>query len=504
MPMSRRRVLLSLALCLVPAAAMSQARFWEANLLDPSEILPTAFPRDPDTSVLPLPPPGLRAALESRAAWDGAIDAEGKDAYEILSASALQRLWAAPLPQTALALLWTESLARNRFRDPDHIEARLGEERSALGGAFIQGLGSAEGTHVRAGVVIPDHERQEYTWALGAGRGDWTWEYSLGQKESVEDVTVSDLDADGAGETVRGLYQERVMTHRLLLKAPLAGGRISFVGAFALGRPSRPVDQEFWFCDSSRALEGYLGYARSCRGWEWRGRGEFRESEAFTIGRRIPPGSEGLKRFHFARNHAEVYGAGGDARRGSWTLGGNYRRLDWESDPPPDAFDARRETLSFNRLGLSFIANLYGGLYKVSELVDASARMDLAEARGEWDGRLGPLAWAAGLSLYRAGFSWEARGINLSQRFISLDTAEDFHRSLGGYVLGAAPRLRASLSFRRASLEIEAAQTVPITVEVEDGRAGNESEDGSEAGAAPERPALRNGFRAQATLRAGF
>lgn len=483
------------------SGAAAQARLWDANLLDPSEALPTGFSRDPDTSVLLLPSGPFRAALESQAQWRGALDAEsGGESSEIASGGVAQRLWVSPLPQTALALQWTGDLARNRFRDPERIDARLGEERGALGFAWVQRILDEPQGRLRFGVLVPDRDRQEFTWMLGAGKGPYDFEYAVIQREAREEVSVVNLDTAGDGETVKGEYRARSLRHRLLARAPLWGGRLSLVAAYAYARPERPPDQEFWFCDSSREVEAWLGYARAWRAWEFSGKGSFREAEAITIGRRIPPGSGGLKRFHYAYNHATDWTLGAGAARGPWHLSGDYRRLDWGSEPPPDAFDSRRETLSFNRLGLSFIANLYGGLYKVSELVDARAFLGVAEADAEWDKRFGPFAAAAGLSLYRGDFTWDARGSTLSQRFVALDTAEDFHRKLAGYVLGAAPRLRAALDFHFVSLEIEMAQTLPFIVRMEDETGAPAQPSASRA----ERPALRNGFLARAGLRLRF
>lgn len=248
---------------------------------------------------------------------------------------------------------------------------------------------------------------------LAAGReGVWRLEYGLSRVEAVEAADIVNLDTAGSGEAVRGLWSSRVTAHRVVGRAPLLGGSASVVGDYSTGRPRRPRS-EFWFCDSSRVLGGRLAFSRPAPGaFGLLGAREafagFREAEAITLGRRIPPGSEGLKRWHYARHHAVQWEAGADVGRDlppgnsggtvshmrwdwGWSADGVRRSLEWRADPPPDALDSRRETLSYNRLGLSFIANLYGGLYKVSELVTADGTAGIWEGQGAVSGRLGPL-----------------------------------------------------------------------------------------------------------------
>jgi hypothetical protein len=196
-------------------------------------------------------------------------------------------------------------------------------------------------------------------------------------------------------------------------------------------------------------------------------------------------------------------------RRGwGWSAGGVLRRLNWRTDPPTDALDSRRETLSYNRLGLSFIANLYGGLYKVSELVTADGTAGIWEGHGALAGRLGPLEAEAGLSLFRTAFAVDAVGRTVSQRLVVLDTAEAFRASWRGHILGATPRLRVSLSLfpggpgrPSARLEAEAAQAIPLDMEAR--RTDAEGGGGGE-GAKTRLPLFRNGFEARGRLVAGF
>lgn len=527
------------AALLAPGPAGAQSRLWRANLADAGDFLPVLPRHSPDTSLIRGPgtggPSGL-FELSSEAGWNGVLRREDGSRTEILSAQGVQTLWARPGGGAALGVLHTGLLERNRHLEASRLEARLRTGREAFGLAWMQGLlpprggksGKVRGdAFLDAAVLVPDRRRQGFAWMLAGGRlGIWRLEYGVTQEEIAEDASVLNLDTLGNRERVDGVYRARSLAHRLVVEAPAAGGTVSALAAYAWGRPRRP-DGEFWFCDSSRSLHGRLAYGH--RGGDGRGLSglpgggrawaDFREGETNSAGRRIPPGSEGLKRFHFARNHAVLWEAGLEAGPGAeardpgtgrdrdppprgWRLGGLYRRLTWNSRPPEDALFSRRETLSYNRLGLSFIANLYGGLYKMSELVEGRVRADLAELDGSGSWRLGPFAGRAGLSLYRTGFQVRAAGVSLTQSLLATDTSDTFRTEYRGYLLGATPRLRIGLELGPLSLEAEAAQALPLVVEIrEPGTAAGEGI-GGEDGAryAP----FRNGFAARARLVAGF
>jgi hypothetical protein len=506
-----------LASALLPAPASAQSRLWRANLADAGDFLPTLRRNAPDTSLIRIPAEGRLLGFESDVAWNGILEREGDGRTELLSAGAAHALWARPLAGTALALAWRDARDRSRHVEPGELDVRLGGDRRSLGIAWVQSLlPHAEGQpFVDAGVLIPDSRRQGHAWMLAAGReGSWRLEYGFAREEAEEEAVVVNLDTAGNGEVVRGLYKSRVEEHRLLARVPAAGGEVSVVLLYGTADPRRP-DREFWFCDSSRRLQGHLAYGRSLgsagQGNEglgaWRAWGDFQEAEAYSMGRRVPPGSEGVKRYHFARNHALRWELGAEAgsavgRDLGWRLGGAYSRWSWTSDPPDDALDSRRETLSYNRLGLSFIANLYGGLFKLSEMVSGEAVAGIAGLDGGWRGRLGPLEGGAGLSLYRTGFDFEVRGHTLSQRLIVVDTSDAFRNSWRGWLVGATPRFFAAADFGFARLEAEAAQALPLHVEVrrQDGKGNRSAGDGNGA----RYRLLRNGFAARARLVAGF
>ena len=329
------------------------------------------------------------------------------------------------------------------------------------------------------------------------------------------------------------------------------------MGLYGIGTPYRPENnQEYWFSDSSRRVDAVARYARPFAWGEGNLRVAFRESEAITFGRRIPPGSEGLKRFHYARNHGQLLeiGAGREpagteseasnasfAPNAPWdrgvsglSLGAAYRDYAWTSTPSPDALDAHNETLSYNRLGLSFIANLYGGLFKESEIISGSFHAGTWEVHGGWSGRLPWLspagsegatgsgsgfgsgtgsgigaggrgrfgAWrgTGALSLYRTDFRLRWEGHSLSQRVFSVDTSAAYGGGPSGHLIGATPRLGAAWSLGRFRAEITASQAVPLILEVDGtGNSGSGSARSSES-----YPWFRNGFVAEARLQAGY
>lgn len=507
--------LLAAAFLAIPASA--QSRLWRANLADAGDFLPTLRGNPPDTSLIRIPAGGRLLGFESDAAWNGILEREDEGRTELLSAGAVHSLWARPMAGTALGLSWRDVRDRSRHVEPGELDARLGGDRRSLGIAWVQSVlpHAAGQPFVDLGVLVPDLRRQGHAWMLAAGReGVWRLEYGFTREEVEEEAVVTNLDTAGNGEEVRGLYKSRVEEHRLLARMPAAGGGVSVLLLYAEADPRRP-EREFWFCDSSRRIQGRLAYGRSLgegapgreRFGAWQAWAEFQEAEAYSMGRRIPPGSEGVKRYHFARNHAVRWEAGAEAgpaihRRMGWRVGGAYRRLSWTSDAPDDALESRRETLSYNRLGLSFIANLYGGLFKLSEMISGEAEAGIAELDGDWRGRLGPLEGGAGLSLYRTDFDLEARGHSLTQRLIVVDTSGTFHRTWRGWLVGAAPRLYAAADFGFARLEAEAAQSLPLHVEVR-----REDESGSRGvgdGDGARYRLFRNGFAARARLVAGF
>lgn len=513
------------SLMALPSSA--QSRLWNANLLDPRDLIPGLDRNLADTALIRAPGPGSHAGWSGDASWLGVLHREDEGGKaEILSAGASQSLWARVAPGSFLSLDWTGTLDRNRRHEPFALDAGLGVERGTLGftwrhSVFGEASPAADRPFLDAAVRIPDRRRASFSAMLAGGvAGRWRVELGLVRQDAAEDAQVVNLDTAGNGETVQGLYKVRVEEHRLVVKSPIHGGDLSVLGSFGWSRPRRP-ETEFWFCDSSRSLRGRAAYRRggeASGGWAWRAWGDFREGEAISLGRRIPPGSEGVKRFHYARNHAVLFELGGqggteipdemdrvlpEAAGGfAWRAGGLYRRLEWSSNPPDEALDSRRETLSYNRLGLSFIANLYGGLYKLSEVVRGDVSLGLLEANGAGIWRLGPATAEAGLALWRARVDAEVSGETLSQRLVVVDTSAAFRKRYGGQVLGATPRLMAALDFRSLRLEAEAAQALPLWSDV-----GSLDGPGGEGGAGADRSRhalFRNGFEAHARLVAGF
>ncbi|MDB5105631.1 MAG: hypothetical protein JWP91_3320 [Fibrobacteres bacterium] len=505
-----------LFLILLQAPAFGLARIWEANLARPMDFLSPGAHAAGETSTIPYPEGDWTAIYSASLDWTGLARREGASFGEVASGSAVQAVWARPAPMLDLALTWSGSVERNRYIDPGKLDLSLGGTRAGRGLAVVYHLALID-----LGLTLPDVDRQAYAWMLAAGRnGPWRIEYSLAQRDVDEPFTVANLDSNGSGERVQGSYRMRSLAHRMLGRAPLAGGSLALMGTYAEGAPERP-EGEFWLSDSSRSAEASASYERPfSRGtWgRWRIRSAYRECEALTLGRRMPPGSEGLKRFHYARNHGESWEAGAawsPGKAAGLDLGGAYRDYAWTSTPSADALDSRNETLSYNRLGLSFIANVYGGLFKAAEIVSGSFHAGAWEAHGDWAGRLagrpagaaatgwGGLSGTAGLSLYRADFRLRTEGHSLTQRVFSVDTSAAYGRDVRGFLIGATPRLGAAWTLGRFRFGLSVSQIVPMVFRLErDPNAGGET-----SGAAEERgeyPLFRNGFSAQAGLQAGY
>jgi len=507
-----RLITLALGLLLLAQApAFSLSRIWDADLARPPDLLPLGRPAPEDTSMIPYPEGDWKAVYAGSLAWTGWLRSEDAAFAEVASGQAGQALWVRPMAQLDLGLTWFERMDRNRYVDSGQIEARLGEARRGLGFTLVQHVlpGAAGRPYLDLGVILPDAERQAYAWMLAGGRrGSWHAEYSLARGDVAEDFYVLNLDPGGDGETVQGLYRVRTLAHRILLQAPMAGGRLSLLGAYGESAPWRP-QSEFWFSDSSRSVDGDLSFAHPWALGQWRALTGYRESEATTFARRIPPGSDGLKRFHYAANHAQSWEAGGERLPGEGETGGlrlglAYRDYAWKSTPSADALDARNETLSYNRLGLSFIANLYGGLYKAAEIIGGEFHAGAWAANMEWRGRVpigvGSLEAVAGLTGYRTGFRLDVDGHTLSQKFLTVDTSAAYGPHLRGYLAGVTPELRMRWSWRRLGLEAGAAQIVPVTVSVE--RLGQAPP--LHPHSATSYPLFHNGFSAHVALEAGY
>lgn len=534
----------------LPALALSRA--WEANLASPGDFLFVggAAGATWDTYGLPYPEGDWRAAYAASAEWNGWLRREGAVTDEIASAGAAQALWIRPEPLLALALTWSHDLERNRYAEPGKLNASLGGRRSGMGmaavyrllddgGADVGAEGGAPGGEAPGGVfldlglAVPEFDRHGFSWSAAMGnRARWRLEYALERRDVDEPFRVENLDSSGSGEMVEGTYRARTLSHRVSAELPLAGGSLALSGAYAEGEPWRPHG-EFWFTDSSRRVEAAARFSRAIgRGtgmaWGvWSAHASYREAEAISLGRRIPQGSEGAKRFHYARNHVRDFAAGvgrGPARRAGGTPGGpkggafgrepyglgvgaEFRDYAWKSSPSPDALEARSETLSYNRLGLSFIANLYGGLFKESELLSGSMRASAWEAHGGWrfgipvpaalGGRSRPLSAAAGLSLYRTGFRLEWEGRSVSQRLLSVDTSAAYGSARSGRLIGATPRLEAVWNHGVFRIGAYASQVVPLSLETDGPGSGGMGSD-------TRYPPFRNGFTAALRLEAGY
>ena len=527
-----------------PALGLSRA--WEANLARPGDFLfMGAAPGAAwDTSVLPYPEGDWRISYAASAEWNGWLRREGAVTDEAASAGAAQALWIRPEPLLAFALTWSHDLERNRYAEPGKLNAALGGARSGMGMAAVYRLlgdeapaGGAPASEapgagfVDLGLAIPEFGRQGYSWRAAAGRcARWRLEYVLNRQDVDEPFSVENLDTSGNGEKVEGAYRARTASHRVSAELPLAGGSLALSGAYAEGTPWRPR-REYWFSDSSRRVEAAGRYARDMGkgsgrdgGWGiWSAHASFREAEAISLGRRIPPGSEGTKRFHYARNHGRDFAAGlgrdpappvgglfgwlSGREPYGLSLGAEVRDYAWTSTPSSDALDARSETLSYNRLGLSFIANLYGGLFKESELVSGSIRASAWEAHGGWrfgiplpsalGGRSRPLSAAAGVSLYRTDFRMEWEGRSLSQRLLSVDTSAAYGSERNGRLIGATPRLEAEWNQGRFRIGVSASQVIPLIFETDAPESGGR-------GPGSRYPPFRNGFTAALRLEAGY
>ncbi len=499
---------LFLALLILQGQSFSLPRIWEANLFQPSDIFPMGRPLPEDQSRIPYPDGNWKVQYAGSLAWMGWLKSESRSFSEVASRNSEQALWVRPTAHLDFAFTGFDRMERNRYLDSGKIEGRLGESRQKVGITVVEHMlpGAIGEPYIDLAVQIPDIDRQNFAWMFAGGRrGLWHAEYSLAHAEVMEEFNVLNLDPTGGGEKIQGLYNERTRAHRILIKAPLLGGKVSSLAAYSESEPRRPTG-EFWFSDSSQRVDGSLSYTHPWYWGNWKASAVYRESEAFTFGRRIPPGSDGLKRFHYARNHAQSWQIGGENIWNKYGLstGISYRDYGWKSTPSQDALDSRNETLSYNRLGLSFIANLYGGFFKAAELIAADFIANAWVADMEWRSvmptRLGNFESRLGLSSFRSEFKFDVNGHTLSQRFISIDTSAVYGPHIQGSIIGVTPELSLQWGKGRMRLEAGVAQIIPLVVSIE--RSGKSTSQTSQS--ATNYPIFHNGFSCHLNLEAGY
>jgi hypothetical protein len=161
----------------------------------------------------------------------------------------------------------------------------------------------------------------------------------------------------------------------------------------------------------------------------------------------VPPGSEGSKRFHYAlSSHSLQELRMASASRvllpnSSTSLGMAGSYYSFQSQPPVDAMVQHKETLSYNRLGLSFIADMYGGFSRNGELIRLNGAVGQVEVSPRHEQRISTLRVALTLPLVFTWLDAALAGETHTQGLFSTDVDRVYGMAKRGRVLSLTPRL---------------------------------------------------------------
>lgn len=499
-----------LPLLLLQGQVFSLSRIWQANLIEAGDLFSVKSIFEQDTTNIPYPEGNWQFQYQGSLDWLGLMKKESSNPYEVSSRFFQNTFWYRPMPQLDMAVTEFHNSEKNRFLDSAQIEGTLGESRHSIGITLMLHLipGQNYEPFLDLGFKIPSIDRQDLVWLFGGGkRGLWHAEYSLARNLESENFFVRNLSPSGGGEEVEGFYKTEVVSHRFSIQVPLLDGRVSSWVSYGNSLPDRPKS-EFWFTDSSRKIEGNLSIMYPWFLGDWALSGSFRESEAITLGRRIPPGTDGLKRFHYAKNHAILWQLGAENiwQKYGITAGIFYRDYSWNSRPSENALTIRNETLSYNRLGLSFIANLYGGFFKESELISGDFSSGSWIAQTNWQKNFSTHwgFWETKIQIsgFRSSFNLDVEGKTISQKFLSVDTSASYGPHTKGFFTGVTPQFQVKWGLGKFSVETGVAQIIPIQISTE-GSKGNSSSP-SEPHTNSKNPLFQNGFSCHLNLQAAY
>ena len=313
------------------------------------------------------------------------LEKKGEDPATMDYRQAGTQLYYSPLKGLALgvgdhASAWRQAYGNSRDWRIDWSE----ERRSLPVSVFYRWRAREEDAFYLEGMAeAVDPGRDAYRGALGVGHregGPWRVEASYSQESYGEGFHVSGVGPDSIPRDWHALYLGRLWNVGVVADKTWDWGSLAIKAGYRRSQPRRD-GSAYQLSDSSQAI--LLG-AR----WQgpptrpWRAEWEYGESQSHSFGRRLPSGSEGYKRFHYALGHGYSHHAGWEMGSGKdspepwgWTLGLTHRFYRYRNVPLAEAWQDRKETLSYNRLESSFLADVYGGFHNSSEM--ATMQVDL-------------------------------------------------------------------------------------------------------------------------------
>ncbi len=391
-----------------------------------------------------------------------------------------------------------------QFRHDTSLSISLRAQPARAGFAWLL---SPESSPWNALVTVPDPLGMGYGFGLRRCASGWETEafFSLRDREEAAGATAVE---NSAFQNIAGVWSSCEQSLRLRAAIPIGAGFISGGAEIDGSAPLRPRGEEYWLSDSSLAVKLGGAYQLNIGAVGLHGFADFSESEVFTQGLVIHPVSGGLKRFHYAKLHPLWSDAGlglsfprlGACDSSGMQVGTTYAHV--QSRPSREALALNRETLSYNRLGLSLFAAVFGGLSSQSELVDLDARLRQAHVRGSARITAGRVRGSVRALMTASEFSLDLHRVTEEQFFgIPRIIGED-QWNFSGWVCSARPEISLAFLHRFGSLEISAAQWLPLLwrLRTRSGSGGG----GGTSGGTDEQLWFRNGFSARAGLNVGF
>ncbi len=401
------------------------------------------------------------------------LNVQGNPSNIIYSTHKQQAIWLQPIDGMKFAMESFQRYEKFNYRDSALLNFQESENRIGYGFSWWQHLGEQNKLGFDFIIDLPDLQRFEPTLALRMQNKLWSLEYGLAFQQADDILKVQSLDSTTKKENVAGVYRASHKAQYVKGNIPLGRGSLYGMVEWNANKPEH-ADKEYLLTDSSQSLRLGIGNLYATQHGSWHSWLAYGETESISMGLRIPPGSEGAKRFHYARLlSSRLEGRIGRCQNFSnWSGEINLNGFDYalKSKPAMDALDNRLETLNFNRLGLSFLSDVFGGLYRQGELMT----LDLQVRRLS-------LSFAAQKSIKNftlrldAPISATLFHSNLQQQEVAkkiflLDSGKVKTFLREGNIMATAPKLHILWTLKSFVLALSCSQALPFYVDIYDPR----------------------------------
>ncbi len=392
--------------------------------------------------------------LASSSTWTPTLKNTGTESVTLRSYQESQTLYLALGTWADLKLGRYTMYSTYAFRDSAAYAAQLQSDRHGYPVGVLYHLlkQDMQGTHFDLLLDFKAVEKLEYHLGFQWSRPDVVGQsryFSLECLHTYRDASdpflFADLRPSGTKEQLSGTYNARYQSLSALSETRLGPGIWGASALYTWSQPKLPKG-EYGFTDSSQSLKlglQFKGTRKLPSLWY-----AYTEGRTRTSGIRVPPGSEGSKRFHYALSSHTLQELRMESHRHEWIpkvsssvgLAGSYFSL--QSEPSQSAIDQHKETLSYNRLGLSFIADMYGGFSRSGELIGLNGKIEQLELVTHHELHLSTLRLLLDLPIILTYMDASMHGETHTQGLFttSVDRVYDFGKT--GRILSLTPRLK--------------------------------------------------------------